>query len=163
MHRGHGPAVLFSDQRVALGQYVERIVFLQRQICTFSLVRKFSKPRLESLAHFLAAALHQEAAVFQLSCKLRGKPGRKLCQARAQLRIVRHRRFGCGSRRFRPEIGDEVTTIGGIVGRVVAIKEDTIVLETGNDRVKIRFRRSAIGSVEKLSMEDVKEKDKKEK
>ena len=61
------------------------------------------------------------------------------------------------------EIGDEVTTIGGIVGRVVAIKEDTIVLETGNDRVKIRFRRSAIGSVEKLSMEDVKEKDKKEK
>ena len=61
------------------------------------------------------------------------------------------------------EIGDEVTTIGGIVGRVVAIKEDTIVLETGNDRVKILFRRSAIGSVEKLSMEDVKEKDKKEK
>ncbi len=51
------------------------------------------------------------------------------------------------------EIGDEVTTIGGIVGRVVAIKEDTFVLETGNDRVKIRFRRSAIRSVEKLSME----------
>ncbi len=51
------------------------------------------------------------------------------------------------------EIGDEVTTIGGVVGRVVAIKEDTFVLETGNDRVKIRFRRSAIGSVEKLNME----------
>jgi preprotein translocase subunit YajC len=50
------------------------------------------------------------------------------------------------------EIGDEVTTIGGIIGRVVAIKEDTFVLESGSDRVKIRFRRSAIGSVEKLDM-----------
>ena len=39
------------------------------------------------------------------------------------------------------DIGDEVTTIGGIVGRVVAIKEDTFVLETGSDRMKIRFRR----------------------
>ena len=50
------------------------------------------------------------------------------------------------------DIGDEVTTIGGIVGRVVAIKEDTFVLETGSDRTKIRFRRSAISSVEKLDM-----------
>lgn len=63
------------------------------------------------------------------------------------------------------EIGDEVTTIGGVIGRVVAIKEDTFVLETGSDRVKIRFRRSAIGSVEKLNMEaektDAKKADKK--
>ena len=51
------------------------------------------------------------------------------------------------------EIGDEVTTIGGIVGRVIAIKEDTFVLETGSDRMKIRFRRSAIASVEKLDLE----------
>lgn len=50
------------------------------------------------------------------------------------------------------EIGDEVTTIGGIIGRVSAIKEDTFVLESGADRVKIRFRRSAISSVEKLDM-----------
>lgn len=54
------------------------------------------------------------------------------------------------------DIGDEVTTIGGIVGRVVAIKEDTFVLETGSDRVKIRFRRSAISAVEKLDMGDKK-------
>ena len=33
------------------------------------------------------------------------------------------------------EIGDQVTTIGGIIGRVVAIKDDTFVLETGADRV----------------------------
>ena len=42
------------------------------------------------------------------------------------------------------EIGDQVTTIGGIVGRVVAIKDDTFVLETGADRVKIRFIKNAI-------------------
>ena len=52
------------------------------------------------------------------------------------------------------EIGDQVTTIGGIVGRVVAIKEDTFVLETGADRVKIRFTKNAISSVEKLNMDN---------
>ena len=52
------------------------------------------------------------------------------------------------------EIGDKVSTIGGIVGIVCAIseKDDTIVLETGSDRTKIRFRRTAISSVEKLDM-----------
>ncbi len=50
------------------------------------------------------------------------------------------------------EIGDKVSTIGGIVGIVCAIadKDDTLVIETGSDRTKIRFRRSAISSVEKL-------------
>ena len=52
------------------------------------------------------------------------------------------------------EIGDQVTTIGGIVGRVVAIKDDTFVLETGADRVKIRFAKNAISSVEKLNMDN---------
>ncbi len=51
------------------------------------------------------------------------------------------------------EIGDQVTSIGGIVGRVVAIKEDTFVMETGSDRIKIRFKKSAIGAVEKLNMD----------
>ena len=46
------------------------------------------------------------------------------------------------------EIGDQVTTIGGVIGRVVAIKDDTFVLETGSDRVKIRFTKSAISSLE---------------
>lgn len=54
------------------------------------------------------------------------------------------------------EIGDEVTTIGGIVGRVVSIKEDTIVLETAGERSRIRFLRGAIDKVNKLSMEDEK-------
>ncbi len=56
------------------------------------------------------------------------------------------------------EIGDEVTTIGGIIGRVIAIKEDTFVMETGSDRTKIRFRRAAIQAIEKLDMENSQQK-----
>ena len=56
------------------------------------------------------------------------------------------------------EIGDQVVTIGGIVGRVVAIKDDTFVLETGADRVKIRFTKNAISSVEKLNMDNAPKK-----
>ncbi|MCF2556261.1 MAG: preprotein translocase subunit YajC [Bacteroidales bacterium] len=55
------------------------------------------------------------------------------------------------------EIGDEVTTIGGVIGRVVAIKDETFVLETGSDRVRIRFLRTAIQAVDKLNL-DVPEK-----
>ena len=47
----------------------------------------------------------------------------------------------------------QVTTIGGVIGRVVAIKDDTFVLETGADRVKIRFTKTAISAVEKLNMD----------
>lgn len=46
------------------------------------------------------------------------------------------------------QIGDEITTIGGIVGRVVNVKEDTIVIETTKDRTKIRFLKSAVKSVD---------------
>lgn len=56
------------------------------------------------------------------------------------------------------EIGDEVTTIGGVIGRVIAIKDDTFVMETGSDRTKIRFRRAAIQSIEKLNMDSAQQK-----
>ena len=48
------------------------------------------------------------------------------------------------------QIGDEVTTIGGISGRIIAIKEDTdsIILETGTDRNKINVKRWAISTVD---------------
>ena len=49
------------------------------------------------------------------------------------------------------EIGDGVTTVGGIVGRVISIKEDTIVVETAS--AKIRFKRWAVSEVEKLDVE----------
>lgn len=42
------------------------------------------------------------------------------------------------------QIGDEVTTIGGINGRVVTVKEDSIVLETGADRTKLKIMRWGI-------------------
>ncbi|MFT3951064.1 MAG: preprotein translocase subunit YajC [Oscillospiraceae bacterium] len=42
------------------------------------------------------------------------------------------------------QVGDEVVTAGGIVGIVFSIKEDTIVLETGGDRSKIRVQKWAI-------------------
>ena len=43
-------------------------------------------------------------------------------------------------------VGDEITTIGGIVGTVCAVKEATVVVETGADRVRIEFTRWAISS-----------------
>ncbi len=42
------------------------------------------------------------------------------------------------------QIGDEVTTIGGITGIVVRKTEDTVVIETGGDRSKIRVKLWAI-------------------
>ena len=56
------------------------------------------------------------------------------------------------------EIGDQVTTIGGVIGLWAAIKDDTFVLETGADRVKIRFTKNAISSVEKLNMDNAPKK-----
>jgi len=42
------------------------------------------------------------------------------------------------------QVADEVVTTGGIIGRVVSIKEDTVLLETGSDRTKIRILKSSI-------------------
>lgn len=44
------------------------------------------------------------------------------------------------------QVGDEITTIGGICGRVVAIKDDTVTIETGSDRTKIKLKKFAIGT-----------------
>ena len=49
------------------------------------------------------------------------------------------------------EIGDGVSTAGGIVGRVVSVKEDTIVIESASS--KIRLKRWAVSEVEKLNMD----------
>ena len=45
-------------------------------------------------------------------------------------------------------VGDEVTTTGGIVGRIVRVKEETVVVETSRDGTKIRFLKSAIARVD---------------
>ena len=46
------------------------------------------------------------------------------------------------------QVGDEITTIGGIIGKIVSIKEETITIETSHDRTKIRFLRSAVRCVD---------------
>jgi preprotein translocase subunit YajC len=46
------------------------------------------------------------------------------------------------------QVGDEITTIGGIIGRVVSIKEETCVIETSRDGTKIRILKSAISRVD---------------
>lgn len=47
-------------------------------------------------------------------------------------------------------IGDDITTIGGIMGRVIAIKdeEDAIIIETGPDRTKMKFKKWCISTVD---------------
>ncbi len=45
-------------------------------------------------------------------------------------------------------VGDELTTIGGICGRVVSIKDDTITIESGSDRTKMQFKKWAIQTVD---------------
>lgn len=46
------------------------------------------------------------------------------------------------------QVGDEITTIGGIIGKIVSIKEETIMIETGHDRTKIRLLKSAVRNVD---------------
>ena len=42
------------------------------------------------------------------------------------------------------QVADEIVTTGGIIGRVVSVKEDTVLIETGSDRTKIRILKSSI-------------------
>ena len=44
------------------------------------------------------------------------------------------------------QVGDEITTIGGIMGRVVTIKDDSLVIETGADRNKMKITRWAVST-----------------
>ena len=43
-------------------------------------------------------------------------------------------------------VGDEITTIGGIIGTICAVKEESIVIETSADRVRIEFAKWAIST-----------------
>lgn len=42
------------------------------------------------------------------------------------------------------QVADEVVTNGGIIGRVLSVQKDTVLIETGSDRTKIRVVKSAI-------------------
>lgn len=51
-------------------------------------------------------------------------------------------------------VGDDVTTIGGIVGKIVAVKDNFIVFETSEDRVRIQVAKWAISTTGKAKTED---------
>ena len=51
-------------------------------------------------------------------------------------------------------LGDEITTIGGITGKIVQITEDTITFETGEDRVRIQTKKWAISTTAKMEAEE---------
>lgn len=51
-------------------------------------------------------------------------------------------------------VGDEVTTIGGISGRVLSVKDDTFVIETGAARTKITFKKWALQTIETIHEDD---------
>ena len=45
-------------------------------------------------------------------------------------------------------VGDKVTTIGGIIANVAKVEENAVILEIGPNRTKVPFEKWAIGSVE---------------
>lgn len=49
------------------------------------------------------------------------------------------------------QVGDEIVTIGGILGRVVKTKDDSVVIQVGADKTKFEIKKWAISSVEKKS------------
>ena len=53
-------------------------------------------------------------------------------------------------------LGDEITTIGGITGKIVQVTEDTVTFETGEDRVRIQVKKWAIQTTAKLEPEEAK-------
>ena len=53
-------------------------------------------------------------------------------------------------------VGDDITTIGGMIGTVVSANNETITFETGEDRVRIQIAKWAISTVGKATAEETK-------
>ena len=47
-------------------------------------------------------------------------------------------------------LGDEITTIGGMTGKIVQVTEDTVTFETGEDRVRIQAKKWSISTTAKM-------------
>ena len=58
--------------------------------------------------------------------------------------------------------GDEISTIGGFIGKVVSVKDDTLVIETSADRTRLRMYRWAIRAKENTASADAKKSSEKE-
>ena len=52
------------------------------------------------------------------------------------------------------QLGEEIITIGGMIGKVVQVTEDTITFETGEDRVRIQVKKWAISTTAKMEAEE---------
>ena len=60
-------------------------------------------------------------------------------------------------------IGDEITTIGGLTGKIVQITEDTITFETIEDRVRIQAKKWSISTTAKMEAAEAQARNKKRK
>lgn len=56
------------------------------------------------------------------------------------------------------KVGDNITTIGGIIGDVVSVKDNSIVIETSADRVRVEFAKFAVSSNNTAEKEAAKQK-----
>ena len=56
-------------------------------------------------------------------------------------------------------VGDEIVTIGGILGKVTKVREDDFTIEVGSAKTKLTFKKWAISTIEKAStkVEDAEE------
>lgn len=55
------------------------------------------------------------------------------------------------------QVGDEISTIGGFIGKVVSIKDETLVIETSADRTKLKLYRWAIRGKEAAPADRIEE------
>ena len=55
-------------------------------------------------------------------------------------------------------VGDEIITIGGVMGTIVHITEDDVTIETSEDRVRIQFKKWAVSTNVKAEAAEAKEK-----
>jgi preprotein translocase subunit YajC len=51
------------------------------------------------------------------------------------------------------EVGSEITTIGGMVGKVVSMDNDFVTFETGEDRVRIQIAKWGISTSGKAAQQ----------
>ena len=73
-------------------------------------------------------------------------PGRKQKKQEAEINKMRDEL----------QVGDEITTIGGIIGKVVSIKDETLVLETTKACTKIRILKTAVRSIDVKAADSIK-------
>ena len=57
-------------------------------------------------------------------------------------------------------VGDEIVTIGGVMGTIVHITEDDITIETSEDKVRVQFKKWAVSSNVRAEAAEAKEKNK---